>query len=389
MRGQGRQREQLCQQLQEADRRKDEFLATVAHELRNPLAAIRNALQIMRLANHNREALEQIYPVMERQVQQMVRLIDDLMDVSRVARNKLQLRKQRVELAQVVRHAVECCRPLIESAGHELTVALPAEPIPVEADEARLAQVFANLLDNAAKYTERGGRISLTVQRDSGDAVVRLKDTGIGIDADQLAHIFEIFAQVDASLERSRGGLGIGLTLVKRLTEMHGGTVEAFSEGQDKGSEFVVRLPIVAEPPAQQQPAATECERQPIANPCKVLIVDDSEDTSTSMRTLLHMMGHDTRTAHDGLEAVAVAESYRPDVMLLDISLPKLSGHEVAQRIRRQPWGQAMKLVALTGWAQEEDKRRSREAGFDLHLIKPVEPAELEELLRKLCSGLA
>jgi PAS domain S-box-containing protein len=378
----------LHQQLQEADRRKDEFLATLAHELRNPLAPLRNALQIMRLAGDNKRAVEQALPVMERQLEQMVRLIDDLLDVSRIARNKLQLRKMRVELAEVVRHAVETARPLIESAGHELTLAQPAEPIYVDADAARLAQVFANLLNNAAKYTEREGRIWLTVQRESHDAVVTVKDTGIGIAADHLPHIFEMFAQVDHSLERSQGGLGIGLTLVKRLTEMHGGTVEAHSEGRHKGSEFIVRLPVDIAASGQPQPSSVECECK-AANPCKVLIVDDNEDAASSMRTILLMMGHDARIAHDGLQAVEMASSFLPDVVLLDISLPKLSGYEVVQRIRQQPWGKDMKLVAVTGWGQEEDKRRSKEVGFDYHVIKPVEPADVEELLRKLCPAPA
>jgi CheY-like chemotaxis protein len=311
--------------------------------------------------------------------------------VSRITRNKLQLRKEIVDLAMVVRNAVETSRPLIEKAGHELTVTLPVEPIHVEADESRLAQVFSNLLNNAAKYTEQGGRIWLTVETARGgmqspdEVIIRVKDTGVGIPPDQLPHIFDMFTQVDHSLERSQGGLGIGLTLVKSLTEMHGGTVEVLSEGRGKGSEFVVRLPIVSESPAQQQsPAEDECNAA--AGPCKVLIVDDSEDTATSMRTILLMMGHDVRIARDGMEAVETAGSYQPHIVLLDLSLPKMNGYEVARHIREQPWGKDMKLVALTGWGQDQDKQRSKEAGFDLHVTKPVEPAALEELLRELCT---
>lgn len=379
------ERKRLYQQLQDADRRKDEFLAILAHELRNPLAPIRNALEILRLAGDNKAALEHVRTIMERQLQQMVRLIDDLLDVSRITRDKLVLRKEPIELAAVVRQAVETSRPLIEASGHQFTVAVPDEPIPVDADAARLAQVFANLLNNAAKYTERGGRIGLTVQREGNEAVVTVMDTGVGIRAEHLPHIFEMFAQVDQSLERSQGGLGIGLTLVKRLTEMHGGTVEARSDGPNKGSAFRVRLPILSGQIAQPQPPSGECESKAVAVPCKVLIVDDHQDTATSMSTILHIMGHDVRVAHDGQQAVVEAASYQPDVILLDISLPKMSGHEVARRIREQPKGRHVKLVALTGWGQEEDKRRAKDAGFDHYLIKPVEPAALEELLKKFC----
>jgi PAS domain S-box-containing protein len=385
------ERKRLYRQLQEADRHKDEFLATLAHELRNPLAPIRNALQILRLAGDKKAAVEQVRTIMERQLQQMVRLVDDLMDVSRITRRKLQLRKERVDLAMIVRHAVETSRPIIESGGHELAVTLPSEPIHVEADEDRLAQVFSNLLNNAAKYTERGGHIWLTVEaarvgdQPSREVVIRLKDTGVGIPADQLPHIFEMFAQVDQSLERSQGGLGIGLTLVKWLTEMHGGTVEAHSEGRGKGSEFIVRLPIVSEQPTQLPSGSAESERKVASGPCKVLIVVDSEDTASSMRTMLLMMGHDVHIARDGIQAMEAAGSYQPDVVLLDLSLPKLSGYEVARIIRQQPGGKDMKLVALTGWGQEEDKRRSTEVRFDYHVLKPVEPAELEALLRRLC----
>jgi PAS domain S-box-containing protein len=377
---------QLYHQLQEADRRKDEFLATLSHELRNPLAPIRNALQILRLAGDDKATIEHAKTVMERQLHQMVRLIDDLMDVSRITRNKLQLRLERVDLALVLRTAVDISRPLIEAAGHELTVSLPTEPIYVDADATRLAQVFSNLLNNAAKYTEPRGKIWLVVEREGNHAVVKVMDSGLGISAEHLAHIFEMFSQVDRSLERSQGGLGIGLTLAKHLTEMHGGTIEAQSEGQDKGSAFIVRLLETGEIPVPQQPSSAQGESTVAAGQCKILIVDDDEDTVTSMSMMLRILGHDTFIAHDGLRAVEAARLYRPDIVLLDIGLPKMNGYETASRIRQEPWGKEMKLVALTGWGQEEDKRRSREAGFDRHLIKPVEPAALEKLLKELRS---
>jgi PAS domain S-box-containing protein len=377
----------LYEELRQGDRRKDEFLATLAHELRNPLAPLRNSLQIMRLAGDDPAAVEQARTVMERQLRQLVRLIDDLLDVSRITRDKLKLRKERAELALVVRNAVEISRPLLEAAGHELTVTLPDEPIPVDADVTRLAQVFSNLLNNAAKYTDPGGRVWLTVGREGGDALVTVKDTGVGIPAEHLPHVFEMFAQVDRSLERSQGGLGLGLTIVRRLVEMHGGMVEAHSEGPGKGSTFVVRLPVSGGRPAERQSPAGAGEGKAAGRRCKVLVVDDDEDTAASLGTMLRMMGHDVRTAHDGAEAVDAAGSYRPDLVLLDIGLPKLNGYEAARRIREQPWGKGMKLIALTGWGQEEDRRRAKEAGFDQHVVKPVEPAALEQLLVTVYHG--
>ncbi len=383
------ERARLYEQLQEADHRKDEFLATLAHELRNPLAPIRNALEIMRLAGDSKTTLDQVRTIMERQLQQMVRLIDDLLDVSRIGRGKLTLRTERVDLAGVVRRALEISRPVIEASGHELTVRQPDEPLLVEADVARLVQVFSNLLNNAAKYTERGGRITLTVERQGSDAVVNVQDTGVGISAEHLPHVFEMFAQVDRSIDRSQGGLGIGLTLVKRLTELHGGSVSAHSDGPNKGSVFSVRLPLASEPLAQAQPSSAACPIQTAARPCKVLVVDDHVDAATSMSTILRTLGHDVRVVHEGQKAVEEAASYLPDVVLLDIGLPKMNGYEVASRIRAQPWGKGMKLAALTGWGQEEDKRRATEAGFDHYIVKPVDPAALEELLKQLCPAPA
>ena len=372
----------LAADLSEADRRKDEFLATLAHELRNPLAPIRNALQIIRLSP-DREAHEQARSVMQRQVDQMVRLVDDLLDVSRISRGKLELRKEPVQLRPVVSSAVEISRPLIEHMGHELTVTLPKQPIIVDADLTRLAQVFSNLLNNSAKYMNRGGHIWLTAERQGSDVVVAVKDTGIGIAADQLSGIFEMFSQVDRSLERSQGGLGIGLTLVKRLVELHGGRIEARSEGLGKGTEFVVRLPVVV----GESGLKTRTEEDEAAAPkssLRILIVDDNRDGADSLVMLLRIMGNDTRTAYDGQQGVDVAGEFRPDVMLLDIGLPKLNGYEACRRIREQPWGKGVVLIAVMGWGQEDDLRRSHEAGFDHHMVKPVDPQDLMKLLAGL-----
>jgi CheY-like chemotaxis protein/two-component sensor histidine kinase len=339
----------------------------------------------MRLAGTSGPIMEKARTMMERQLTQMVRLVDDLLDVSRITRGKIELRKERVELAAVVASAVETSRPLIEAAGHELTVTLPPEPIPLDADLTRLAQVFANLLNNAAKYTGQGGHIWLTAERHGGEVLVKVRDTGLGIPADMLSKIFEMFAQVDRSLERSQGGLGIGLTLVKRLVEMHGGSVEARSDGPGMGSEFTVRLPVaMASASHQPQPPKGEGEKTAAPARRRILVVDDNKDSADSMSMMLSIAGMEARTAYDGLEAVAVAAAFNPDVVLLDIGLPKLNGYEAARRIREQPWGKDMVLVAVTGWGQEEDRRRSQEAGFNFHMVKPVDPAALERLLAGL-----
>jgi PAS domain S-box-containing protein len=368
--------------LKEADRRKDEFLATLAHELRNPLAPLRNGLQVMKLTGDQGGAVEQARRMMERQLGQMVRLIDDLLDVSRISRGKLDLRTERAELAQVVQHAVETSRPLVEACGHTLRVHLPAEPVYVDGDVTRLAQVFANLLNNAAKYTDPGGRLWLTVGREGPDAVVRVRDTGVGIPADMLTRVFEMFTQVDRSLERAQGGLGIGLSLVKGLVEKHGGSVAAHSDGPGRGSEFVVRLPAAVRAPAEGRAAPPHPGDG--AGGRRILVVDDNRDAAASLATLLGVMGNQTRTGHDGLQALEVGEAFRPEVIFLDIGMPRLNGYEAARRIRQSAWGAGVVLVALTGWGQEDDRRRSHEAGFNFHLVKPVEPAALEALLAGL-----
>ncbi|WP_425618153.1 PAS domain S-box protein [Anatilimnocola sp. NA78] len=367
--------------LSDAGHRKDEFLATLAHELRNPLAPLRNALQLMRLS-YEPELQEHARSMMERQLSQMVRLVDDLMDVSRITRGKVDLRQEIMPISVVLNNAIETSRPLIEQMGHQLKVSLPAQPILVDADMTRLAQVFSNLLNNAAKYSEQGSQIEVSVERQGDDVVIRVKDNGIGIAADQLPRIFEMFAQVDRSLERSQGGLGIGLTLVKRLVEMHGGTVQAASEGAGQGSEFIVRLPWLAE---GAKPRATGGAELPSAkSSLRVLIVDDNQDGANSLALMLKIIGNDTCTAYDGEEGVNAAATYRPDVILFDIGLPKLNGYEACRRIREQPWGQQPVIIAVTGWGQDEDRRRSQAAGFDHHLVKPVDPRALMQLLAAL-----
>ena len=381
--------EETNARLAKADRRKNEFLAMLAHELRNPLAPICNALQIMRLtASRERqrpedETVQSASAMMERQVGQMVRLVDDLLDVSRISQGKIELRSGRIDLASVVHHAVEAIRPQCKSMDHALTVTLPPKPIFLNADSTRLAQVVGNLLNNASKFTDKGGQIWLTVEREGKQAVIRVRDNGIGIAADQLPRIFEMFVQIDTSLERSVSGLGIGLTLVKTLVEMHDGTVEVHSAGVGQGSELVVRLPIVVEPPKPPPPEPTVSEPTTMITR-RILVVDDNRDSAESLAMLLKLTGHETHTAYDGLEAVAAAATVLPDMVLLDIGLPKLNGYDACRKIRQQPWGKGMVLIALTGWGQDEDRRKSQEAGFDGHLVKPVDHATLTKLLAEL-----
>jgi PAS domain S-box-containing protein len=367
-------------ELAEANRRKDEFLATLAHELRNPLAPLRNGLQIMKLAAGNPDAVEKSRGMMERQVGQMTHLIDDLMDLSRISGGKIVLQKARLNVSVAVQDAVDISRPLIEERGHELVIDVSPEPLYVDADRTRLAQVFGNLLNNAAKYTETGGRIRVAVERQGGDVVVAVEDNGVGIPAHMLTRVFDMFAQVDRSLEKSQGGLGIGLNIVKRLAEMHDGGIVTESGGHGAGSRFVVRLPVAL---AVTTDRLDDHNEVPQAKPARrrILVVDDSRDGATSLAEMLGIMGNDTQTAFDGLEAVAVAEAFRPDVILMDIGMPRLNGYEACRRIREQPWGRNIIMVAQTGWGQEDDKRKSQEAGFDSHMVKPVDPAALETIL--------
>ncbi len=376
----------LYQNLKDADRRKDEFLATLAHELRNPLAPIRNGLEILRLNETDSSEMVDVREVMQRQVEQMVRLVDDLLDVSRISRNKLELRLERVELAAIVQNAIETSAPLIKSGQHQLTVTLSPRPIHVDADPIRLAQVFANLLNNSAKYTNPGGTIDVMLTRDGDHAVVSVKDSGVGIPNEMLKEIFQMFIQVDHSLERSQSGLGLGLTVVKRLVEMHGGTVEARSEGLGQGSEFIVRLPVLTPQIDPPEPAAPEDESLGLTGR-RVLVVDDNRDGADTLSMLLNILGHETRKAYDGHEALAAAEEFRPQIVMLDIGLPKLNGFEVCRKIREEEWGQNVIMVALTGWGQTEDRQKSKDAGFDEHLVKPLDYAALTNLLAKLESS--
>jgi len=369
----------LSAKLSDADRRKDEFLATLAHELRNPLAPLRNGLQVMALARGQDKVLEQTRLMMERQLTQMVRLIDDLMDVSRITRGHLELRKERVSVPAVLHNALDACRPLIEEMGHALTITVPELPLMVDGDMTRLSQVFINLLNNAAKYSDPGGRIHLQATQHGSDVLVRVTDAGIGIAADQLPRIFDMFAQVHQSLEKSQGGLGIGLALTKRLVEMHGGSIEALSQGPGHGSEFVVRLPVFSDGVSPDQPRPDE--KTSAVESLRILVVDDNRDSADSLATMLRMMGNDTRTAYDGKAGVGVAESFRPDVIMFDIGLPTLNGYEAGRRIREQSWGQHVVLIAMTGFGQDDDRRRSVDAGFDHHLVKPVDSHTLLTLL--------
>jgi len=362
----------LATDLSDADRRKNEFLAMLAHELRNPLAPISNAVRAMRLRDDaGEQTLRSASEMLERQVGQMARLVNDLLDMSRITRGKIELQRSRIELAPIVQHAVETVRPLLNAMQHELTVSLPQHSIHLDADDGRLAQVIGNLLNNASKFTDRGGRISLEVETVGEQAVIRVRDNGIGIAGEHLSGLFDMFAQVDTSLERSRDGLGIGLTLVKTLVELHGGSVEVRSDGVGHGSEFTVRLPMLSR---AAEPVASQAATAPAADgPRRVLIVDDNHDGAESLAMLLEFSGHEVHKAHDGEEAVKAAERIRPDIVLLDIGLPIVNGYEACRRIRSEPWGTRMVLVALTGWGQEEDRERSREVGFDKHLVKPVD----------------
>lgn len=366
--------------LRKADKRKDDFLATLAHELRNPLAPIRNALAVARQSDHDVVLRHQTLAMMERQLVHLVRLVDDLLDVSRISRDRLELRLTQVELTSLIEQAVE--NTLAGDQPRKLTIKLPDRPIYLNADPIRLTQVFSNLLGNSFKYTEPGNEIWLTAQERDDEILISVKDNGIGIAPDMLSKIFDMFAQIDESLERSQGGLGIGLTLVRRLVVMHHGTVSAFSEGEGKGSEFIVRLPILKEHQCLHAPSI-KTTSLPIPK-LSILIVDDSQDAALSLQTLLKLSGHTTYVAYDGLEALEKAAASQPQVILLDIGLPKLNGYEVVRTLRKNDWGRQMIIVALTGWGQENDRHRSSESGFDAHIVKPVDYGLLMNLLKEL-----
>ncbi|MBO0697975.1 MAG: PAS domain-containing protein, partial [Zavarzinella sp.] len=379
---------QLYQAVREADQRKDEFLATLAHELRNPLAPIRNSLYLLKTTGTSGPTLDRAVAMMGRQVDLLTRLVDDLLDVSRVMRGKIELRSEPVDVAAVSGRAVETAQPLLDARRHRLTVAVPERPVWVQADPVRLAQVVGNLLTNAAKYTEPGGEIGLVAEEADGHAVVRVRDNGIGIAADVLPKVFELFFQADTSAAGTQGGLGIGLTLVRSLVERHGGTIEAHSPGRGQGSEFVVRLPLFR----RDEGGGTRDEERPVLVPSlvpppsslakRVLVVDDHADAADSLALLLRLEGHDVRVARNGPAAVEAAQSDPPDIVLLDLGMPGMDGFEVARRLRQGPAAGTV-IAALTGWGQEEDRRRTREAGFDHHLVKPADPNDLRELLAR------
>jgi CheY-like chemotaxis protein len=344
-----------------------------------------NMLEVLKRSDGDSEIVKRAHDIIERQLGQMVRLVDDLLDLNRITYDRLELRPIEVKLSSVIHQAIEASRPLLESAGHDLIVDLPDEPIYLNADPARLAQVFGNLLNNSSKYTQPNGSISISAKRIGEEAVVTVKDDGAGIPGNKLDSIFDMFTQVDRTAERSQGGLGIGLTLVKRLVEMHGGSIEAKSEGEGKGSEFVVHLPILkTAPPVELPKAPFETEAEPTR---RIVIVDDNRDSADSLATLLQITGNETYLAHDGIEAIELIEKHRPEVVLLDIGLPKLNGHEVCRRVRKQPWGKHIVMIALTGWGQDEDRRKSEEAGFNGHLVKPVDYDKLLKLLSSLTNS--
>jgi signal transduction histidine kinase/ActR/RegA family two-component response regulator len=371
--------------LRAADRRKDEFLATLAHELRNPLAPLRNGLALLKLAGERPDLARDARDMMERQLDQMVRLVDDLLDVSRIATGKLALRRARIDLKDVIAAAVETARPFIAARSHQLELALPDVSLPLEADATRLAQVFANLLNNAARYTEPGGRITIDARVDGREVVVRVVDTGIGIDAAMLDKVFELFAQADQSLERPSAGLGVGLTLARALVALHGGAVVARSEGRGKGSEFVVRLPLAA------RPVGAEAESQRQASGLRsaghrVLVVDDNRDFASSLAMLLSELGNEVRVANDGAQGLDEARAFVPQVAFLDIGMPKLNGYRLAEMMRAESTLANTHLVALTGWGQEKDRRAAQDAGFDRHLVKPVKLEQILDILETLPS---
>jgi PAS domain S-box-containing protein len=381
------ERNQLEAALREGDRRKDEFLATLAHELRNPLAAISNAAEALRLKTPSNSRSRPDHELIQRQVGHLSRLMDDLLDIGRITQDRLELRKKGADLAAILQSAVHSSRGLMERKGHHVEVDLPFSRLEVEVDSMRLLQVFQNLLDNAAKYTEPGGRIVVRAERGEGEVSITVKDSGIGIPPKHLPRVFETFYQVDRSLERAHGGLGIGLSLVQRIVQLHGGQVEARSHGSGTGSEFVVRLPLTEKsmPSAARKAAAAAPKTGETAR--RILVVDDNRDSADSLAMVLRLMGHDVETAYDGMTAVEAAEQRRPDVVLLDLGMPQMNGYDTCRRIREQDWGRKMVVIAQTGWGQEADRSRTEQAGFNGHLTKPPDLALLTRMLNEMPAG--
>lgn len=373
--------------LQAADHRKNEFLAMLAHELRNPLAPVRNALHILRLKGQPDPDLEWAREVIERQARHMARMVDDLFDISRITYGKVRLEKEPVDAATVVERAVEEVRPQVDARMHQMTVDVPPEPIWLEADPQRLTQILVNLLVNAAKYTDKGGQIRLTVGRQKDEVVFKIQDTGVGIPAEVLPRIFNLFAQEDQSLDRDQGGLGIGLALVRNLVDLHGGRIQAFSAGRGQGSEFVLHLPLLKEIP----PKTAKAKKQPgraLAPARRILVVDDNKDAAFTLAPLLRLSGHEVQTASDGPSALEVARTYLPEIVLLDIGMPRMNGLEVARLMRQDPALKEVLLVALTGYGQDRDRHRSLEAGFNVHLVKPIDIDNLHAILEQMGKGM-
>lgn len=377
------ERRQADDALREADRRKDEFLAILAHELRNPLAPLRTGLEIMRLGTADAVRAEQVRSMMVRQVDHMVALVDDLMDVSRISRGSIVLERRPVELTTVIRSALESCDPIIRQSGHEVSIVLPAETVHVDGDRNRLVQALGNLLINAAKYTDPGGHIAVTLEHAGEFAIVRVKDNGVGIPADKLSSVFDLFMQVDSAVDRTQGGLEIGLTIVRQLVELHGGTIEVRSDGPGKGSEFIVRLPLARAPAAEPEKPILQADS---VRARRILVVDDNQDAARAMATMLELLGHQVELAYDGVQALAVAEAGHPEIILMDLGMPHLNGYAAAQRLRRTGWGKSAMLIAVTGWGQEADRAASEEAGFDHHLVKPVDIDAVQALVAQLDS---
>ncbi len=366
---------------EEANRRKDEFLATLAHELRNPLAPIRNTVSLLQISGAAQPS-GQVWEMMDRQIEHMVRLVDDLMEVSRITRGKIELRKSALSLGDVIVAAVEASRPLLEASRHKLNVSLPPEPLVVDADAVRLAQVFSNLLNNAARYTDMGGRIDVRAWREGGDALVKVSDTGVGISAEALPHVFDMFVQADARDSRAQTGLGIGLTLVRSLVAMHEGSVTAASAGPGRGSEFVVRLPLAGKE-AKRAVAGASVPRKIPGLP-RVLVVDDNRDAATSLAGLLQVLGAEVRVANDGQEALDTLGAFHPAAVFLDLGMPGMDGYETARRMRARAEMRGAMIIALTGWGQDNDRRQSEAAGFDQHLVKPADITALRAVLASL-----
>jgi PAS domain S-box-containing protein len=372
------------EELEQADRQKDEFLALLAHELRNPLAPIRTALDVLRRQDATETALGQAGRIAERQLRHMARLLDDLLDVSRIREGNIEVRREKLSVAALLRAAAEASKPFMEERGHDFVVLDPPEPLWVEGDHIRLEQVLGNLLNNAAKYTDAGGEIRLTAEKSRDDVLFRVQDTGIGIEPMMVSRVFDLFVQADRRTELSAGGVGIGLSLVKKLVELHGGRVDAFSAGIGRGSEFVVRLPAAEPPTAAEKKAESVAAIETPPRGLRVLLVDDNADSADGLGMLLELQGHDIRVAYDGETALETALRFRPHVALLDIGMPLMDGYELARRLRSTPETRDVLLVAMTGWGQEEDQRKSREAGFAHHLVKPFEPSTLEKLLARV-----